>query len=237
MTFNVEFNETEKFDVGFGECHVVEGESAVVDQTFNPNSENAQSGKAVAEAIKPLQTNIEGLVKNKADKSTSLHGYGITDAYTKTEVENYVDEQTEIIKVDVEGLQKQINEEAHFRGYLSTNAKIQAMEATPNDFAYSAESGTKWVYDAEEGWKDTGTPVPDQLTPASDATPLINGEASPGQSEAYARGDHRHPTDTSRASVEEFNEFKTYVTNSIGDIESALDAAITLCDVYIGGAV
>ena len=120
----------------------------------------------------------------------------------KSEVKSYVDKQTEVIKSDVEGLQKQINEEAHFRGYLANNAKIQALEATPNDFAYSAESGTKWVYDAEDGWIDTGTPVPDQLTPASDAPPLMNGEASAGSENAYARGDHRHPTDTTRASAE-----------------------------------
>ena len=152
----------------------------------------------------------------------------LSSYYTETEVKDYVDEQTEIIKVDVEGLQKQINEEAHFRGYLSTNAKIQSMEATPNDFAYSAESGTKWVYDAEEGWKDTGTPVPDQLTPASDATPLINGVASAGQSEEYARGDHRHPTDTTRVSVEEFNAFKT-------DLEEGLDNIIAIQESLIGG--
>lgn len=127
---------------------------------------------------------------------------------TKDEMKTYIDEEVEIIKSDIEGVQQQLNEEAHFRGYLSTNAKIQALEATPNDFAYSAESGTKWVYDVENGWQDTGTPVPDQLTPASDATPLINGTASAGTANEYARGDHRHPTDTTRVSVEEFNNFK-----------------------------
>lgn len=123
----------------------------------------------------------------------------------KAEINEYIDEQTEIIKSDIEGLQARINTEAHFRGYLSTNAKIQALEATPNDFAYSAESGTKWVYDEVDGWKDTGTPVPDQLTPASDATPLMDGVASVGTEETYARGDHRHPTDTTRASLHELN--------------------------------
>jgi hypothetical protein len=110
------------------------------------------------------------------------------------------------IEADVAGLQTQLNEEAHFRGYLSTNAKIQALDGTPNDFAYSAESGTKWVYDADLGWLDTGTPVPDQLTPASNITPLVDGVASAGQSNEYARGDHRHPTDATRASVEDLNK-------------------------------
>ena len=143
-------------------------------------------------------------------------------------IKTYIDEQTEIIKSDVEGLQQQINEEAHFRGYLSTNAKIQSLAATPNDFAYSAESGTKWVYDADNGWIDTGSPVPDQLTPASDTTPLINGEASVGSENAYARGDHRHPTDTTRLGVEEFNEFKS-------ELETGLDNIIAIQNSLIGG--
>lgn len=132
------------------------------------------------------------------------------------------------VRNELYGIQKQINEEAHFRGYLTTNAKIQALEATPNDFAYSAESGTKWVYDAESGWQDTGAPVPDQLTPASDATPLADGVATPGTANEYARGDHRHPTDTTRVSVEEFNTLKY-------DIERGLGAILAIQDSYIGG--
>lgn len=121
----------------------------------------------------------------------------------KAEIKKYIDGETEIIKSDIETLQAQINEEAHFRGYLSTNAKIQALAATPNDFAYSAESGTKWVYDAEKGWIDTGSTVPDQLTPASDVPPLMDGVASAGEENTYSRSDHRHPTDTTRASAED----------------------------------
>ena len=133
-----------------------------------------------------------------------------------------ISSQTEVIKSDVEGIQKQIQEEAHFRGYLSTNAKIQALPATPNDFAYSAENGTKWVYDEVEGWVDTGTPVPDQLTPASDTTPLVNGEASVGKEEAYARGDHRHPTDKTRLGVTEFNSFKSEVETGFEELDQRI---------------
>lgn len=147
---------------------------------------------------------------------------------SKEEVRKHVDDKTAVIQSDIEGLQQRINEEAHFRGYMSTNAKIQAMEATPNDFAYSAESGTKWVYDAESGWIDTHTPVPDQLTPASDATPLINGVASSGTATEYSRADHRHPTDTTRVGVEEFNVFKS-------ELETGLDTIIAIQNTLIGG--
>ena len=143
-----------------------------------------------------------------------------------------VSSQTEVIKSDVEGIQKQIQEEAHFRGYLSTNAKIQSLEVTPNDFAYSAESGTKWIYDEADGWKDTGTPVPDQLTPASNTTPLMNGEASAGQEEAYARGDHRHPTDRTRIAVTEFNSFKSEVETGFEEVDQRLSKTEVLIIEY-----
>ena len=67
-----------------------------------------------------------------------------------------------------------------------------------------------------------------QLTPASDATPLMNGVAAVGTAEAYARGDHRHPTDTTRLGVNEFNEFKS-------DLEIGLDNIIAIQNSLIGG--
>ena len=158
---------------------------------------------------------VEAIIQNGA--STESAAITHAEAYTDYKV-GELTEQTEIIKSDVEGLQKKINEEAHFRGYLATNpTPYSPSNATPNDFVYSAKSGTKWVYDANEGWIDTETPVPDQLTPASDTTPLINGTASVGSESAYARGDHRHPTDTTRASAEEVKQLKA---NKVTEINS-----------------
>jgi hypothetical protein len=42
--------------------------------------------------------------------------------------------------------------------------------------------------------------IPASSTPSS-ASPLMDGTANAGSSDAYARGDHRHPTDTSRAAA------------------------------------
>ena len=162
----------------------------------------------------------DGAKGDKGDKPILGVDY-FTNA-DKEQIANYIDEQTEALKSDVEGIQKTILNEAHFRGYLSTNDKIQALNATPNDFAYSAESNTKWVYDANSGWVNTGIKVPDQLTPASDSSPLINGVASPGSEEAYARGDHRHPTDTTRASVTDLNNLEDDVHPTILTFENKL---------------
>ncbi len=102
---------------------------------------------------------------------------------------------------DIEGLRHDIINESHFRGYLLTNAEVQALTGNANDYAYSAESGTKWIFrPAPMRWVDSGVPVPDQSIPASDSSPLMDGEASAGQEGAYARGDHRHPSDTSKVS-------------------------------------
>ncbi|KAA6401350.1 MAG: hypothetical protein EZS28_003124 [Streblomastix strix] len=71
-------------------------------------------------------------------------------------------------------------------------ADIQQLENSANgDFAFSAESGTVCMYDAD--WYNSGFIVPDQVTPASDATPLSDGTATTGISTEYSRGDHVYP--------------------------------------------
>ena len=46
--------------------------------------------------------------------------------------------------------------------------------------------------------------------PATNA-PLMDGAATPGTSNSYARGDHRHPTDTSRASASDLTALQQQV--------------------------
>ncbi|KAA6373837.1 MAG: hypothetical protein EZS28_030636 [Streblomastix strix] len=65
------------------------------------------------------------------------------------------------------------------------------MKHATGDFAFSAESGTVWMY--ESAWYDSGQLVPDQVTPVSDELPLVDGTASAGISTSYSRGDHVHP--------------------------------------------
>ncbi|KAA6398316.1 MAG: hypothetical protein EZS28_006154 [Streblomastix strix] len=61
---------------------------------------------------------------------------------------------------------------------------------------FSAESGTVWMYDAD--WYNSGDIVPDQVTPASDASPLLSiVSGNVGVSTEYARGDHQHPLQVS----------------------------------------
>ncbi|KAA6381583.1 MAG: hypothetical protein EZS28_022889 [Streblomastix strix] len=105
---------------------------------------------------------------------------------------------------DIGGLQQQIdvineelNRQTHFRGYYLLNTDIQQLENSANgDFAFSAESGTVWMYD--QNWYNSGDIVPEQVTPASDANPLIDsGTGVAGTSTQYSRGDHQHPLQVS----------------------------------------
>ena len=112
--------------------------------------------------------------------------------------ESQIQDAEEWISSAIDGIREDIRNEAHFRGYVATNAEIQALPGTPNDYAYSAESGTVWIYQGN-AWTNSGRPVPDQSTPASNSTPLMDGTASAGIAESYARGDHVHPTDTTLA--------------------------------------
>ncbi|KAA6361206.1 MAG: hypothetical protein EZS28_043267, partial [Streblomastix strix] len=59
------------------------------------------------------------------------------------------------------------------------------------DFAFSTESGTVCMY--ESSWYNSGQLESDQITPASDITPLVDSdEGSAGIQTDYARGDHVH---------------------------------------------
>ena len=97
--------------------------------------------------IAQLQTDVSG----KADAATTLAGYGITDAYTKTQVDGMI----------------------------------------PS--------------------------VPSAYT----SNPAMDGTASPGLSTAWARGDHVHPHDSTKADVSAIPTKTSDLTNDSGFITSA----------------
>jgi hypothetical protein len=71
-------------------------------------------------------------------------------------------------------------------------------------------TGEEWIFTPASGGGGGGSP--------SNTNPIMDGVASPGTSDLYSRGDHVHPSDTSRASV-------AYV-----DSQDALKASITYVD-------
>lgn len=101
------------------------------------------------------------------------------------------------VRSEVAALRSAMENESHFRGYVATQAAVQALAGTANDYAYCAADGKVWVYGAA-GWSATNRTVPDQMVPKGKATPLMDGEATTGDSNTYADALHRHPTDSTR---------------------------------------
>lgn len=157
------------------------------------------------------EAELEQSISNETDRATARENELATSIAAETSTR-----QTEIeaVNKDIEGLREDITNESHFRGYLATNAEVQALSGTPNDYAYSAESGTVWIYQTDTGWTNSGKAVPDQTTPASNAVPLMDGTGSAGTANLYARGDHRHPSDNTKADI-------TYVDNAIAQAITA----------------
>lgn len=113
----------------------------------------------------------------------------------------------------IEALRQDFNDTEHFRGYYATTEEVTALTATTGDYAYNAETGTKWIYDGTI-WEDSGVNVPDQTVDAYDLNPLMNGEASPGTSNMYSRGDHIHPSDNTKADKTQLNDYLPLSGNS-----------------------
>ncbi|KAA6371992.1 MAG: hypothetical protein EZS28_032482 [Streblomastix strix] len=97
------------------------------------------------------------------------------------------------VKNDIDIIKQNLARQQHFRGYYLLNSDITSLpDSADGDFAFSDESGTEWMYDT--AWYNSGQVVPDQVTHASDAVPLVdNAVGAAGISTEYARGDHQHP--------------------------------------------
>lgn len=113
-------------------------------------------------------------------------------------------------------IRQDIENESHFRGVFTTVDELKSAypTATPNDYAYIT-GGNIWVYQNNE-WVDSEQPVPNSLVPASNSIPLMDGEGSAGTSNNYARGDHKHPSDTTKA-----NTNGTYPNMTVGNANNA----------------
>ncbi|KAA6367501.1 MAG: hypothetical protein EZS28_036973 [Streblomastix strix] len=79
---------------------------------------------------------------------------------------------------------------------LGTATQDIGENSANGDFAFSAESGTVWMYD--QNWYNNGDIVPDQVTLANDALPqesIVAGSANINNE--YQRGVLKHPLQVS----------------------------------------
>lgn len=161
---------------------------------------SAEEAKATADRLSTLTDYISG-VKDGAQSVPKAVSAETADKAINDSAGNNIAEQFGVVESDIEGLRSDINNEAHFRGMFESVEALREKypTATENDFAYIV-GGNMWIYQ-NGAWTNSGEPTPNTAVPGSDAVPLMDGVGSAGSLGAYARGDHRHPKDTSKADL------------------------------------
>lgn len=135
--------------------------------------------------IAQLQTDVSG----KADAATTLAGYGITDAYTKTQVDGMIP------------------------SVPSAYTSNPEMDGTA-----SPGSSTAWARGDHVHPHDSTKADASAIPSPSSTAPAMDGTAAAGSSTDYARADHVHPSDTAKQDALSTAELDTFKIN---------DAAVT----------
>ena len=228
----------EELDVIDGKIETIEGKiqeiEGDIDALEADNTTNKADIAALKDDVNDLKSRVSALetaaanylvasnIKSGTNIAVSVSGKDVTISTVgipTVEGLAELEEQVSANTTAIEGIQQEITGKEHFRGYFATNAEIQELTATDGDFAFSAESGTKWAYN-NNAWTDTETAVPDKTVEKSTSVPLMDGTATIGSSNKYAAADHIHPTDTTRASQSDLTALETQVqanTTAIGN--------------------
>lgn len=97
---------------------------------------------------------------------------------------------------------------------LSQSGSTLSIAATDTTYSAATTSANGLMSSADKAKLD-GIASGATANVAATAAPLMDGTAAVGTSAAYARGDHVHPTDASRASAADLNSVKTLLQNVI----------------------
>lgn len=147
---------------------------------------------------------IKNITASKVDK---IDGKGLsTNDYTS-------DEKTKLANI-ASGAQVNVLEGIQKNGVdVTVTNKIANITVPTKTSDITNDSGFITTADIPEG------------AAASTTTPLMDGTAAVGTELAFARGDHRHPTDTSRAAASDLTALTTRVGTLEGyDADNRLDA-------------
>ena len=162
------------------------------DTTLQTNIDTEESARIAADNLK----------QDKTDSNLSTTAKTIVGAITEN-------------KSAIDGLQQDVINKDHFKGFAETAADVQEITGDANDFVYCIETGTIWTY-GSSGWTDSNKPYPSDATPLATTTPLMDGTAAVGESSSAARADHVHPQDTVLAGKIEDIEDGTTPAGKVG---------------------
>ena len=192
--------------------------------------------------IAQLQTDVSG----KAGAATTLAGYGITDAYTKTQVDGMIPSVPSAYTSNpaMDGTASPGSSTAWARGdhvhpHDSTKADVSAIPTKTSDLtndsgfitsapvtSVNGQTGAVSLTASDVGALPTGTTIPDP----SSAAPVMDGTAAAGSSTDYARADHVHPSDTAKQDALSSSQLAA-VNSGITANDLAVNNASVLCTV------
>ena len=96
---------------------------------------------ALTTRVTTIETDTTTGLPSKADKATSLAGYGITDAYTKTEIDG------------------KLASAMHYKGTKATVAEVKALTGMQaGDVWHVTADGSEWAYNGSS-WEELGTVI------------------------------------------------------------------------------
>ena len=85
------------------------------------------------------------------------------------------------------------------------------------------ELNLDWILDKMKELEDTLAGISGSTDPSNDP-PEMDGTADPGNSANYSRGNHVHPTDTSRASQADLTELSGRLNYEVSEIAAAINS-------------
>ena len=95
---------------------------ASIVETLNNEINNEETG---------ISTRVSALESNKADKATTLAGYGITDTYTKSEINDF---EGELLWENVDATQPYVGQTVAFNKDISGYDKIEILFDTASPY-------------------------------------------------------------------------------------------------------
>ena len=198
-----------------GNIDTVEGSVSTLQQTVSGHTTDITDLKSKVQKNTTNITSLQGNVGTlQGDLDTVEEDVGTLQT-SVSGLQSSVSTNTQNIATNtqsIESIQEAMASTQHFRGYYQTIAEITELEGHTGDFAYCAEDEFKYVYNGEQ-WVKTDEAVPDQTVEKTTILPLMNGTATIGTDNRYAAGNHVHPTDTTRASVEALEAHTTNTSN------------------------
>lgn len=234
----------------FDATKMVAGEYAVV-QSGDPNNTNGtavyicfQNGSAkrlilvedldaVVGSLGDLETTakttVVDAINELAEKSSILFGTSSTGGSTRDKVVTCADfEAVDGALIAITVSQTNTVTDARFNVNGTGAKSIYSNHEASTDTSWLTKGTYLFVYNSINGGRFTLIGATERI--ASDTAPAMNGTAAVGTSKKYARADHVHPSDTSRASAAALAETDAEVAQLKEDLSQESNYQMLLCD-------